>query len=301
MNDRLAGLVPGPRSVRALEGTLALIHRPTVIAGADRPADASAHRAVSRVLASIPWPDRKPRPDPGPDSATPQVTVTTTSDLGDEAYRLTISRHGINVEAGGAPGAFYAAQTLRQLLPADAWRAPPPPPRTTPPQTPQDAAPGTCPAPRSRTPPPCPGAAPTSTSPATSSPSARLLGLDRRVRRAQAEPAAPAPHRRPGLAGREPALPRAARDRLAPPADPAQPTASTRPGLRRDPARRLLHAGRPGRDHRVRRRPDDHAWCPRSRCPATRSALLAALPELGAGRRRRAATRSARTGASSRT
>jgi hexosaminidase len=123
MNDRLAGLVPGPRSVRALEGTLALIHRPTVIAGADRPADASAHRAVSRVLASIPWPDRNP--GPGPDSATPKVTVTTTSDLGDEAYRLTISPDGINIEAGGDPGAFYAAQTLRQLLPDAAWRAAP--------------------------------------------------------------------------------------------------------------------------------------------------------------------------------
>jgi hexosaminidase len=118
MNDRLAGLVPRPRSVRALEGTFALAQRPTIIAGADRPADVAAQRAVSRALASIPWPD----PDPAQESTT-QITVTNTSDLGDEAYRLTISPDGISIDAGGAPGAFYAAQTLRQLLPTAAWRA----------------------------------------------------------------------------------------------------------------------------------------------------------------------------------
>jgi hexosaminidase len=123
MNDRLAGLVPCPRSVRALEGTFALAQRPAVIVSADRPADVAAQRAVSRVLASIPWPDPDPVQGPVQASITPQITVSTTSDLADEAYRLTISPDGISIEAGGAPGAFYAAQTLRQLLPDAAWRA----------------------------------------------------------------------------------------------------------------------------------------------------------------------------------
>jgi hexosaminidase len=117
MNDRLAGLVPCPRSVRAQEGTLALAQRPQVIAGTDRPGDQAAQQAVTRVLASIPW------PEPAPDSAdSRQVTVKTSDDLGDEAYHLTIGPDDISIEAGGAPGAFYAAQTLRQLLPDEAGR-----------------------------------------------------------------------------------------------------------------------------------------------------------------------------------
>jgi hexosaminidase len=132
MNDRLAGLVPSPRSVRAHEGTLAVAQRPKVIAGTDRPGDQEARQAVSRVLASIPWPEQ---PDPAdskdsPDSNT-TVTVTTTDDLGEEAYRLTITPDGISIEAGGAPGAFYAAQTLRQLLPDEAWRKAPSATETT--------------------------------------------------------------------------------------------------------------------------------------------------------------------------
>jgi len=117
MNDRLAGLVPCPRSVRAQEGTLALTQRPQVIAGTDRPGDLPAQQAVSRVLEAIPWPE----PALG-SAASRQVTVTTNDDLGDEAYHLTITPDGISIEAGGAPGAFYAAQTLRQLLPGEAWR-----------------------------------------------------------------------------------------------------------------------------------------------------------------------------------
>ncbi|MHB8897442.1 MAG: beta-N-acetylhexosaminidase [Thermoguttaceae bacterium] len=38
--------------------------------------------------------------------------------LGEEGYRLTISPERIVAEGGGAAGAFYACQTLRQLLPA---------------------------------------------------------------------------------------------------------------------------------------------------------------------------------------
>ena len=115
MNDRLTGLVPHPASVRPRPGALALTARPATLA-ADR--DAGLAEALSRVLAAVPWPEATARPGQ-------QVTVTVESATGlsPEAYRLTIDDQGISIAAGGVPGAFYAAQTLRQLLPADAWRA----------------------------------------------------------------------------------------------------------------------------------------------------------------------------------
>ncbi|WP_084958455.1 beta-N-acetylhexosaminidase [Thermoactinospora rubra] len=44
------------------------------------------------------------------------------ADLPAEAYRLTAGPGEVLVEAGGPVGAFYGAQTLRQLLPAHAYR-----------------------------------------------------------------------------------------------------------------------------------------------------------------------------------
>ena len=144
MSDRLAGLVPCPISARPLYGSL-LLTAPVVVATGhgSRPDEASAQAAaaVSRVLASIPWPGHPPHETSAATAAgaasttsaangpnhpdSPQLTVATTADLTQEAYRLTISQAGIAIVAGGVAGAFYAAQTLRQLLPDDAWRAAP--------------------------------------------------------------------------------------------------------------------------------------------------------------------------------
>ena len=44
-----------------------------------------------------------------------------------EGYQLRIGAGRMRIAAGGAAGAFYAAQTVRQLLPAEAWRAAPVP------------------------------------------------------------------------------------------------------------------------------------------------------------------------------
>ncbi|HEY3977735.1 MAG TPA: beta-N-acetylhexosaminidase [Streptosporangiaceae bacterium] len=116
MNDRLTGLVPHPASVRSLPGTLALTTLPAIVAAAR---DAALAAALSRALAAIPWPEGAASTE-GPQ---PALTVEAGPGLQPEAYRLTIADTGIKVEAGGAPGAFYAGQTLRQLLPAGAWRA----------------------------------------------------------------------------------------------------------------------------------------------------------------------------------
>jgi hexosaminidase len=131
MNDRLTGLLPRPQSVRPLPGSfpltaqIAQTPQTTITAGTGQGA-AQATAAVRQALAAVPWPDHASHAasDPSTNHNT-QLAVDTTPDLGEEAYRLTISQTGISIVAGGAAGAFYAAQTLRQLLPDDAWRAAP--------------------------------------------------------------------------------------------------------------------------------------------------------------------------------
>jgi hexosaminidase len=96
-----------------------------------------AAAAVRRVLASWPWPDdaRQGRPNgppghPGPEipgDPGPEITVEIDPARPAEGYQLIIAPGQIRITAGGAAGAFYAAQTLRQLLPDDAWRAAPVP------------------------------------------------------------------------------------------------------------------------------------------------------------------------------
>ncbi|MFC4242337.1 beta-N-acetylhexosaminidase [Gryllotalpicola reticulitermitis] len=50
------------------------------------------------------------------------IVFTLDAELGAEAYRLTVSADGVRISAGDAAGAFYAAQTLLQLLPAAIYR-----------------------------------------------------------------------------------------------------------------------------------------------------------------------------------
>jgi hexosaminidase len=141
IDDRLAGLVPQPRSVQARPGRLALSAPPGVTSGAGWPqpaasaAAASAATAVRHLLGRLPWPGSPEPGSPEPGSAEPgsaepgradvQCTVAIDASLGAEAYRLTIGQTGIAIAAGDTAGAVYAVQTVRQLLPADAWRAAP--------------------------------------------------------------------------------------------------------------------------------------------------------------------------------
>jgi hexosaminidase len=129
VNERLTSLVPFPRVVRPRSGWLAFDADPAVAVG---PGAESAAAAFRRVLAALPWPGdarvaggtgraRDGRPAPG------EITVDVGRDLPDEGYRLAIGTDRVRVTAGGAAGAYYAAQTLRQLLPDEAWRAAPVP------------------------------------------------------------------------------------------------------------------------------------------------------------------------------
>jgi hexosaminidase len=76
--------------------------------------------AVTTALAAIPWPGGEPE---GGARVAAALGLHADSALGPEAYRLTITSEQLTVVAGGPAGAFYAVQTLRQLLPDDAWRA----------------------------------------------------------------------------------------------------------------------------------------------------------------------------------
>ncbi|GAA0405650.1 beta-N-acetylhexosaminidase [Acrocarpospora corrugata] len=51
------------------------------------------------------------------------VTVELDRELGAEAYSITITEAAVTIAAGDAAGAFYAGQTLRQLLPVAVFRA----------------------------------------------------------------------------------------------------------------------------------------------------------------------------------
>jgi hexosaminidase len=137
MDVRLSGLIPQPVTVRPhpeggrLELTAAPDVRPVAAdaaAGSEHGAEAArAGAAVRRLFAQVPWPAGS-EPGPSvPSAATGQVSCTVGIDagLGPEEYRLSIGPDGIAISAGGEPGAIYAAQTIRQLLPADAWRSAP--------------------------------------------------------------------------------------------------------------------------------------------------------------------------------
>jgi hexosaminidase len=96
---------------------------------------AAAAAAVTRVLNAISWPPGDPRDVPGGDGDDhgPDVrchdpvplTVDLDAGLPDEGYRLLIGPTVIRVAAGGPAGAYYAAQSIRQLLPDAAWRSAP--------------------------------------------------------------------------------------------------------------------------------------------------------------------------------
>ena len=125
MDDRLAGLLPRPVSVRPLPGHLLLSRPLPVLAG---PGATGAAAVVSRALNWLPWPeDQSQAGDPGQPDGAPAgaIAVGLAPDLPAEGYRLSVSQDRVVITAGAEAGAFYAVQTLRQLLPDEAWRSAP--------------------------------------------------------------------------------------------------------------------------------------------------------------------------------
>jgi hexosaminidase len=116
MPDRLTTLLPYPASVRPLPGTFPVGSRPRIEAAA---AAQQAAEAINLAFTAVPWPRNAATPAPAP------VLINTDHTLPAEGYRLLISPDRIKITAAGPAGAFYAAQTIRQLLPDDAFRAAP--------------------------------------------------------------------------------------------------------------------------------------------------------------------------------
>jgi hexosaminidase len=123
MSTSVASLIPQPVSVQARTGTLSLSACPAVAGSGTGPRaeTEAAAAAVRHLLALIPWPGGA-----GELAGTgAQCRVAVDESLGSEAYRLVIESDSIAITAGDRAGACYAAQTIRQLLPEHAWRLAP--------------------------------------------------------------------------------------------------------------------------------------------------------------------------------
>jgi hexosaminidase len=103
----MENVLPYPRVYRAQPGQFAL-GAGTAVTG-----EGAAAAAVRRVLAELPLPA----------GGAGGILVEIDGALPAEGYRLLIGPAHVRITAGGPAGAFYAAQTIRQLLPDDAWRA----------------------------------------------------------------------------------------------------------------------------------------------------------------------------------
>jgi hexosaminidase len=127
MPDRLATLLPYPVRVQAQPGQFAVRRDTPIAAGPEARQEADA---VRQVLAALPWPPAPPAPLAGigrSEAALAGILVDTDRTLPAEGYRLLISPDRMKLTAADPAGAFYAAQTIRQLLPDEAFRAAPVP------------------------------------------------------------------------------------------------------------------------------------------------------------------------------
>ncbi|WP_327088989.1 beta-N-acetylhexosaminidase [Nonomuraea sp. NBC_01738] len=99
-------MIPRPAHLSELSGSFELTSG-AVISG---PAD-----LVDAVRLALPVLDLRPG-DSG------EIDIRLDPELGAEAYRLTVGSRGVEIAAGGRAGAFYAGQTLHQLLPDASYR-----------------------------------------------------------------------------------------------------------------------------------------------------------------------------------
>jgi hexosaminidase len=131
MDDRLSSLIPQPVSVSQRPGSLELNFMPDVhpAGSGNRPATEEAASTVRDLLSLLPWPGTRDTAGnhAGSTASEPAArascSVSIDSELAPEAYHLAIQPHAIVIRAGDASGAAYAAQTIRQLLPDESWRA----------------------------------------------------------------------------------------------------------------------------------------------------------------------------------
>ena len=117
MPDPYQSLVPRPRSARPLPGSFELTAETPLVAA---PGAEAAAEAVRLLLAPLRLPLR-------PASSGSGLIVRLRPGADDESYQLRVTDHGIELSGSTMDGIRHAAQTLRQLLPAAAYRSAPAP------------------------------------------------------------------------------------------------------------------------------------------------------------------------------
>jgi len=111
--DPYQTLVPRPRAARSLPGTFELTADTPLIAA---PGAEPAAEAVRLLLAPLRLPLR-------PASSGTGLTVRLLPGGDDESYQLTVTEDGVELSGSTVDGVRHAVQTLRQLLPAAAFRS----------------------------------------------------------------------------------------------------------------------------------------------------------------------------------
>jgi len=116
------GLVPRPAQLEARDGNWVLTERMRVVANG--PAADEARRLADALSAPL---DRRVAAVSGRAGKDDIAMVLDRSraDLSEEGYELLVAPAGVRITAQATAGLFYAGQTLRQLLPPDAWREAP--------------------------------------------------------------------------------------------------------------------------------------------------------------------------------
>ena len=115
--DGELAVIPQPASVGLAEGSFLLSARSPIVVGMEGAEPVA--RALDEVGEAL-----FGRPLRRADSpAAGAVVLRRDTALAGEAYALTVSPEGIDIAAGSPAGAFYAVQTLRQLLPPEAFGA----------------------------------------------------------------------------------------------------------------------------------------------------------------------------------
>ena len=119
--DGEVAVVPLPEHIVEGQGTFRLTSDAEVVLLFDDERLSGVTAALNKVL--MPLFGRGPRVRHADKAADNAVNVTRDETMPAEAYRLFVTPCRIDIVAGGAQGAFYAVQTLRQLLPAAAYEA----------------------------------------------------------------------------------------------------------------------------------------------------------------------------------
>lgn len=112
-------LIPRPSIATYSPGTRTLQAQARVVAD---PAFAGPARYIAerlRPATGYAWPVESGRPDDARPEDIVLVRDPALAHLGEEGYQVEVDENGIMLRASSAAGAFYAAQTVRQLLPRE--------------------------------------------------------------------------------------------------------------------------------------------------------------------------------------